>query len=85
VANSGEPAWRNQRNTHREGSALPGGGNALVTAATYNPDDTMAIRTDYAVSSTASTFVYDFLGRLKTVTSPKFASGVGMMIRLGPT
>jgi RHS repeat-associated protein len=59
-----------------EGTAAPGGGNAQIDAFSYNPDGTVLSRTDYAVSSTASTYTYDPVGRLTSATSPTFAAGV---------
>jgi RHS repeat-associated protein len=63
-----------------EGPAAPapGDANAQTQAATYNPDGTTATRTDYAISSTASVFTYDTLGRLTNATSPTFGSGVSV-------
>lgn len=56
----------------------PGDGNAQTEAATYNPDGTLATRTDYAISTTASVYTYDVLGRLTKATSPTFAAGVSV-------
>ncbi len=56
----------------------PGDGNAQTEAATYNPDGTIATRTDYAISTTASVYTYDVLGRLTKATSPTFAAGVSV-------
>jgi RHS repeat-associated protein len=67
-----------------EGTHAPGGGNAQTEGATYNPDGTTATRTDFAISSTASVFTYDTLGRLTNATSPTFGAGasVGFTWRL---
>jgi RHS repeat-associated protein len=48
----------------------PGDGNPQTEAMTYNADGTIATRTDFAISTTASAYTYDILGRLITATSP---------------
>ena len=47
--------------------------NLVITAATYNPDDTVATRTDVAGTLGTSNFGYDRLGRLISATSPVFS------------
>jgi RHS repeat-associated protein len=71
-----------------EGTNAPGNppsdGNAQTEAATYNPDGTIATRSDYAIGSTASVYTYDTLGRLTNATSPTFAAGVSVSFTWRP-
>jgi YD repeat-containing protein len=57
-------------------------GASTVTASTYNPDGTVATRTDYAVSSSASAFSYDWRGNELSATSPLYSGSTTFAWRL---
>ncbi|HVM29949.1 MAG TPA: LamG-like jellyroll fold domain-containing protein [Candidatus Limnocylindrales bacterium] len=53
-----------------------------VTTAAYNPDGTVASRIDHAISSTASTFIYDWRGLQTSATSPTYTGSTTFGWRL---
>jgi RHS repeat-associated protein len=61
-------------------------GTTVVTAQTYNPDNTTATRTDTpgsaGIGAGPSNFTYDVLGRLATASSPLFSGSVGFSWRM---
>ena len=57
-------------------------GGSTISSAVFNPDDTMASRTDPSISATASTFSYDALGRLVSATSALYGGSLTWSWRL---
>jgi RHS repeat-associated protein len=57
-------------------------GGSAITTATYNADGTVATRVDHAISSTASTFMYNWRGLLVSATSPTYTGSTTFAWRL---
>jgi RHS repeat-associated protein len=53
-----------------------------LTTTVYNPDGSIASRTDHVISATPSSFGYDARGNLTSATSPLFTGSAGFTWRL---